>query len=57
MNGVERNEMSMESLLDIPVEVSIEIGRTRMNIGELLALARGSVVELNSWPGSPRTSM
>jgi flagellar motor switch protein FliN len=49
-NG-ESHEMSMESLLDIPVEVSIEIGRTRMTIGELLGLSRGSVVELNRLAG------
>ncbi len=46
-----KNEMSMESLLDIPVEISVEIGRTSMNIGELLSLARGSVVELNRLAG------
>jgi len=51
LNDVERHEMSMESLLDIPVEISVEIGRTRMNIGELLSLARGSVVELNRLAG------
>ena len=45
------HEMSMDSLLDIPVEVSVEIGRTSMNIGELLSLARGSVVELNRLAG------
>jgi flagellar motor switch protein FliN len=47
----EGHEMSMESLLDIPVEISVELGRTRMNIGELLSLARGSVVELNRLAG------
>ena len=47
----ESHEMSMESLLDIPVEISVEIGRTRMAIGELLSLTRGSVVELNRLAG------
>ena len=50
-NGKQPGEMSMESLLDIPVEISVEIGRTRMNIGELLSLSRGSVVELNRLAG------
>jgi flagellar motor switch protein FliN len=49
--GEAGHEMSMESLLDIPVEISVEIGRTRMNIGELLSLSRGSVVELNRLAG------
>ena len=43
--------MSIESLLDIPVEISVEIGRTRMPIGDLLSLARGSIVELNRLAG------
>jgi flagellar motor switch protein FliN len=50
-NGGVGHEMSMESLLDIPVEISVEIGRTKMNIGELLSLSRGSVVELNRLAG------
>jgi flagellar motor switch protein FliN/FliY len=33
-------------LLDIPLEVTVEIGRTRMALKDLLALAPGSVVEL-----------
>jgi flagellar motor switch protein FliN len=44
-------EMSLESLLDIPVEISVEIGRTRMAIGSLLALSKGSIVELNRLAG------
>jgi flagellar motor switch protein FliN len=50
-NGGEGHEMSMENLLDIAVEISVEIGRTRMKIGELLSLTRGSVVELNRLAG------
>ena len=45
------DEMSIESLLDIPVEISVEIGRTRMAIGDLLSLTRGSIVELNRLAG------
>jgi flagellar motor switch protein FliN/FliY len=44
-------EMSIDSLLDIPVEIAVEIGRTKMAIGELLALSRGSIVELNRLAG------
>ena len=50
-NGGQPTEMSMDSLLDIPVEISVEIGRTKMNIGELLSLSRGSIVELNRLTG------
>jgi flagellar motor switch protein FliN/FliY len=44
-------EMSIDSLLDIPIEIAVEIGRTKMAIGELLALSRGSIVELNRLAG------
>jgi flagellar motor switch protein FliN/FliY len=47
----EGQEMSIESLLDVPVEISVEIGRTRMPIGDLLSLTRGSIVELNRLAG------
>ncbi len=49
--GSEGGEMSIDSLLDIPIEIAVEIGRTRMAIGELLALSRGSIVELNRLAG------
>ena len=51
IDRTESHEMSIESLLDIPVEISVEIGRTRMPIGDLLSLTRGSIVELNRLAG------
>ncbi|MGA3173571.1 MAG: flagellar motor switch protein FliN [Syntrophorhabdales bacterium] len=47
----EGHEMSIDSLLDIPVEISVEIGRAKMPIGDLISLARGSIVELNRLAG------
>lgn len=44
-------EFNIDSLLDIPVEVWVEIGRTKMVIGELLSLSRGSIIELNKVAG------
>jgi flagellar motor switch protein FliN/FliY len=44
-------EMSIDSRLDIPVEISGELGRTKMSIGEILSLTKGSVVELNRLAG------
>ena len=46
-----RFELNFESLLDIPVDISVEIGRTKMTIGELLSLAKGSTLELNKIAG------
>ena len=43
----------MELLLDVPLEVAIELGRTRMPIKTLLELGPGSVVELDKVAGEP----
>lgn len=40
---------------DIPVELSVEIGRTRLPIGQILKLSQGSVVELDVLAGEPLT--
>jgi flagellar motor switch protein FliN/FliY len=40
-------------LHDVPVELAVEIGRTRMTIRETLALAPGSIVSLNRLAGEP----
>ncbi len=42
---------SIDFILDVPVELSVELGRTRMVINELLQLGQGSVVELNKLAG------
>lgn len=43
----------LDSILDIPVTLSIEIGRARMSIRNLLQLNQGSVVELDRLAGEP----
>lgn len=43
----------MEFLLDIPVELAVQLGRSRMLIKELLQLGQGSVVELEKLAGEP----
>lgn len=43
----------LDLLLDVPLEVTVELGRTRMTIQELLALGPGSVIELNKVAGEP----
>jgi flagellar motor switch protein FliN len=47
------NPSSMELLLDIPLEITAELGRTRMIINDLLQLGQGSVIELNKLAGEP----
>lgn len=45
--------LDMEFILDIPLSVKVEVGRTRMMIQELLQLGKGSVIELNKLLGEP----
>jgi flagellar motor switch protein FliN/FliY len=40
-------------LLDIPLTITVEIGRTKMLINDLLQLGQGSVVELDKLAGEP----
>lgn len=42
-----------DMILDIPVHLSVELGRTRISIRNLLQLAHGSVVELDALAGEP----
>ena len=42
---------NMELILDIPLEITVELSRTRMLISELLKLGQGSVVELSKLAG------
>ena len=43
----------LDMILDIPVQISVELGRTRITIKNLLQLAHGSVVELDAMAGEP----
>ncbi|MDQ7989440.1 MAG: flagellar motor switch protein FliN [Candidatus Dactylopiibacterium sp.] len=42
-----------ELILDIPVQLTVQLGRTRISIRNLLQLAHGSVVELDALAGEP----
>lgn len=42
-----------DMILDIPVQITVELGRTKLTIRELLQLAHGSVVELDGLAGEP----
>jgi flagellar motor switch protein FliN/FliY len=43
----------IDFLLDIPLEITVELGRTRIQIGDLLKLGQGSVVELEKLTNEP----
>ncbi len=44
---------SLDFILDIPLKVTAELGRSRMAIREILQLGQGSVVELSKFAGEP----
>lgn len=43
----------IDLLLDVPLDVSVELGRNRMTIQDLLALGPGAVIELDKVAGEP----
>ncbi len=43
----------LDFLLDIPLQITVELGRTRMLIKDLLQLSQGSVLELEKLAGEP----
>jgi len=52
-NSQENQSRRLELLLDVPLDLSVELGRTRMSIQDLLNLSPGSVVELDKIAGEP----
>ncbi|MCC5857867.1 MAG: flagellar motor switch protein FliN [Ectothiorhodospiraceae bacterium] len=51
--AVDDENVNLDVILDIPVTLAMEIGRTRMSIRNLLQLNQGSVVELDRLAGEP----
>jgi len=52
-SSVSAEEVNLDVILDVPVTISMEIGRTQINIRNLLQLNQGSVVELERFAGEP----
>jgi len=60
VKAVENNEeadgskdRNLSLILDIPLRVTVELGRTKMPVSELLNLTQGSVIELSKLAGEP----
>jgi len=47
------SSQNLDFLLDIPLEISVELGKTKISIGDLLKLSQGAVVELNKSTEQP----
>lgn len=44
---------TLDILMDVPLQVSVELGRTRLSVKDVLALQHGSVIELERMAGEP----
>ncbi|UDM17247.1 flagellar motor switch protein FliN [Vogesella sp. XCS3] len=51
--GAQSVPQNLDMILDIPVQLTVELGRTKIAIRNLLQLAQGSVVELDGLAGEP----
>jgi flagellar motor switch protein FliN len=53
-NGSDRSEKyDMDLILDLPLDVSVELGKVKIPVNELLQLGRGSILELTKPVGEP----
>src|ERR1700733_5301273 len=48
-----KGERNLDLIMDIPLKVTVELGRAKMVVHDLLALGQGSVIELNKLAGEP----
>ncbi|MBW1727873.1 MAG: flagellar motor switch protein FliN [Deltaproteobacteria bacterium] len=53
-NGSDQSEKyDMDLILDLPLDVSVELGKVKMPVNELLQIGRGSILELTKPVGEP----
>ncbi len=49
----ENSNVTLEAVYDIPVQISVVLGKTSMQVNQLLKLGRGAVIELERKVGEP----
>jgi flagellar motor switch protein FliN/FliY len=47
------SSINYDMLVDVPIKVTVELGRSQMTVQEILGLEKGSVIELNRIAGDP----
>lgn len=52
-SGAQLDKNNLDLILDIPLDIAVELGRTKMQIRDLLQLGQGSIVTLNKLAGEP----
>ena len=50
---VQVNDANIGLILDVPLQITVELGRTRMSIKDILELTTGSIIELEKLAGEP----
>ncbi len=53
LSGQDANNISLEAVYDIPVQISVVLGKTSMQVSQLLRLGKGAVIELDRKVGEP----
>lgn len=53
IDNVSSDQMSLDTVADIPVQISVVLGKTSMQVNQLLKLGRGAVIELDRKVGEP----
>jgi flagellar motor switch protein FliN/FliY len=53
VDGAGQGASDIEMIMDIPVQLTVELGRTRLTIKNILQLGQGSVIELDGLAGEP----
>ena len=52
-NDENNAKLTLEALYDVPVQLSVILGRTTMQLNNILKLGRGAVIELERYVGEP----
>lgn len=53
MTSMDDENLSLENVYDIPVQITVVLGRCNMQVSQLLKLGRGAVIELDRKVGEP----
>jgi flagellar motor switch protein FliN/FliY len=51
--GDGHGELNLDLIMDVPLSLTLEVGRAKLNVRDLLKLSQGSVVELDKQAGDP----
>jgi flagellar motor switch protein FliN/FliY len=53
MNAMMQQKENIDLIMDVPLEITVELGRTHKSIQDILEFAPGTIIELNKLAGEP----